>query len=75
MSAVGYTVEQYNALVEAIALGATKVKYQDKEVEYGSYKRMMAIKAQMENELGIIPNQSPNRGRRNITVGVSSSGL
>lgn len=53
-----YTQEQYNTLCEAIAMGATKVKYSDKEVEYRSLADMERIKRMMESDLGIAKKQS-----------------
>lgn len=48
-----YTQEQYQALTGAIAQGALRVKYGDKEVEYRSLSEMLRVKALMESELGI----------------------
>ncbi len=55
-----YTLLQYNALCEAISLGATKVKYADKEVEYRSLSEMLKLKVIMENDLGL-KSQGQNR--------------
>lgn len=66
-----YTLAQYNALAAAIAEGATRVKYQDKEVEYRSLADMMKIKNMMEAEL--FPANNPGGARR--TVAVYGSGL
>lgn len=65
-----YTIEQYNALTEAIAMGAHKVKYQDKEVEYRSLKDMIALQERMEKSLGLTSGTGVKR-----TVGVYNSGL
>lgn len=46
-----YTVEQLNALKEAISIGATSVKYADKTVEYRSLSDMIRIQGIMEAEL------------------------
>ena len=54
-----YTMEMYNALVQAIATGAKEVKYHDKWVIYRDLDEMLNIKAQMERELGI--DKSPKR--------------
>ena len=51
-----YTLEQYNSLIEAIALGAMTVKYSDKEVTYRSLTDMNRLKLAMESQLGINPN-------------------
>jgi len=48
-----YTTTQYNALVEAISLGALTVKYSDKEVTYRSLSEMLRLKQIMEHSLGI----------------------
>ena len=47
-----FTVEQYQALVSAVAQGALTVKYGDKEVTYRSLDEMIRVKALMEAELG-----------------------
>lgn len=48
-----YTQQQYNDLCAAIALGATFVKYSDKEVHYRSLAEMNSLKAEMEQDLGL----------------------
>lgn len=68
---MSYTLEQYETLCKAIAEGALRVKYQDKEVEYRSLTDMLKIKGLMEAELGLIDND--NNARRK--VGVYGSGL
>lgn len=65
-----YTLEQYNALSEAIAMGAHKVKYQDKEVEYRGLKDMIALQERMAKSLGLNKGTGVKR-----TVGVYNSGL
>lgn len=65
-----YTMDQYNALTEAIAMGAHKVQYQDKQVEYRSLKDMIALQERMEKSLGISTGTGIKR-----TVGVYNSGL
>jgi len=65
-----YTLDQYTALVDAIAMGATKVKYQDREVEYRSLKDMNQLKNQMEKELGL--SKTGGTGR---TIAVYNNGL
>lgn len=66
-----YTMEQYTALCAAIAEGALRVKYQDKEVEYRSLKDMMQIKQMMEADLDLFPDQN---GPRRV-IAVHSKGL
>lgn len=51
-----YTTSQYNALCESISLGATKVNYGDKQVEYRSLNDMLQLKKLMEAQL--FPNTS-----------------
>jgi hypothetical protein len=58
---MAYTLEQYDKLVEAISLGALKVKYGDKEVEYRSLTDMLRIKSKMEIELGLTDAASNRR--------------
>lgn len=65
-------MEQYIALVQAIADGAFRVKYQDKEVTYRSQSDMLALKRAMEADLGIGDN-SDGGARR--TIAVHSKGL
>lgn len=65
-----FTLSQYNALVSAIASGATRVKYSDKEVEYRSLAEMRALLNDMALDLGITQNAAPQR-----TVGLYCSGL
>lgn len=64
-----YTLEQYNTLLAAIAQGALRVKYADKEVEYRSLQEMMAIKKAMEAEL------FPNKQHNGRTYGSFSKGI
>lgn len=53
---MAYTQTDYNHLCSAIAQGALKVKYQDKEVTYRSLSEMRSIKQEMELEL--FPSQA-----------------
>lgn len=46
-----YTIQQYNELKAAISQGVTRVKHQDKEVNYRSIDEMLRIKKLMELEL------------------------
>lgn len=69
---MSFTTEQYTALIGAIAEGALRVKYQDKEVEYRSLTEMLKLKTLMETELGIAGDN--NLGTRRA-VGVYGSGL
>lgn len=56
-----YTLSQYQALTAAIALGATKVQYADKSVEYRSLSDMIKLKESMELDLGIANSKSVRR--------------
>ena len=56
---MAYTLDQLTALESAIAQGATRVKYSDKEVEYRGLDEMNRIRQQMREELGlVVPVQS-----------------
>jgi hypothetical protein len=66
---MAYTTDEYNALTSAMALGATFVKYSDKEIHYRTLAEMQSLKRDMEIDLGIIKNA----GRKKI--GVYSKGL
>lgn len=50
---MAFTIEQVSALEKAIAEGATRVRYGDKEVEYRSLSDMIALLNAMKQELGI----------------------
>lgn len=64
-----FTIEQYTVLVAAIASGTKEVRYSDKTVVYQDTMKMLAVKAQMESELGLNDDGSPtNKGRRRIGV-------
>lgn len=57
---MAFTIQEYEKLCESIAIGATKVKYSDKEIEYRSLSDMRSLKNEMEAEL--FPSQ--NRQKR-----------
>lgn len=63
-----YTLEMYNALCAAIAQGARRVKYSDKEVEYMSLAEMLSIKDLMEQELGLGQYATNAQGNRRVAV-------
>ncbi len=46
-----YTLDQYQILTQAIAAGQTRVRYGDREVQYGTTSELLRVKAQMEAEL------------------------
>ena len=48
-----FTLDQLKSLESAIADGALKVKYSDKEVEYRSLEEMLKIRDIMRNALGL----------------------
>lgn len=48
---MAFTIEQRIALEEAIAQGALRVKYADKEVEYRSLDEMLSLLELMNNQL------------------------
>lgn len=50
---MAFTTEQLAALEAAIATGATKVKYSDKEVTYNSLADMLKLRNIMRGELGL----------------------
>jgi len=58
---MAYTLADLEAIQQAYALGALKVKYTDKEVEYRSRVDMQAIISEIKQELGLV---NPNSRRR-----------
>jgi hypothetical protein len=56
-----WTTDDLATLEKAIAQGALRVKYGDKEVEYRSLSEMMRLVDLMRKDLGIA---SPNSGRK-----------
>lgn len=48
-----FTTEQLETLNAAIAKGVKKVKYADREVEYGSIDEMLRVRDLMRKELGL----------------------
>ena len=63
-----FTQAQLDALIAAIASGATKVEYADKTIEYRSLAEMRSLKNEMEICLGLAKKKG---GRR---VAIFSSG-
>ena len=57
-----YTIAPYNALNEAISLGALKVQYGDKTIEYRSLDDMLRLQLTMKNYL--FPETNKNKGRK-----------
>ena len=55
---IDFTRENLAALTQAIASGARRVKYTDKEITYNSMKDMIALRELMKKELGITSDTS-----------------
>ena len=62
MACTTYTLAQYTALNEAISLGALKVQYGDKTIEYRSLDDMLRLQIAMKNCL--FPEKNKNNGRK-----------
>jgi hypothetical protein len=58
MTQSSFTLEQLTSLEAAIADGALKVKYSDKEVEYRSLDEMLKIRDMMRGDLGLSASNS-----------------
>jgi hypothetical protein len=54
---MAWTLDDLNKLKDAIATGAKRVKYADKEVEYNSFDDMIKAKNLIESELGLNSGQ------------------
>lgn len=63
MACTKYTLAQYTALNEAISLGAKKVTYGDKTVEYNTLSEMLQLQSRMEACL-FPASSTSNNGRR-----------
>jgi NifB/MoaA-like Fe-S oxidoreductase len=62
---MAYTEAQRTALKEAIALGATKVRYRDREVTYRNLEEMKEILRDMDRELATLAGEErPSRVRQ-----------
>jgi hypothetical protein len=59
-----FTQTQYEALIAAIALGAMKVEYGDKTVEYRSLREMKELANSMAADLELALPFNLNAGRR-----------
>ena len=55
---MAFTQTQLDALEEAIASGAMRVKYADKEVEYRSMSDMLRLRDVMRRALGLATSAS-----------------
>lgn len=51
---MGFSQQEIEAIQKAIALGALKVKYQDREVQYRSLDEMIEILNMMQKSVGNI---------------------
>lgn len=49
----GWTLAQLEAIEAAIATGATKVKYEDREVTYNSTSELLKLRRIMRDALGL----------------------
>ena len=58
---IGFTRENLAALEQAIATGAKRVKYADKEITYNSLQDMLALRGLMRKDLGITSTDSGRR--------------
>lgn len=58
-----FTTDELAAVEKAIATGATRVKYADKEVEYRSLSELYNLREQIKDELGL-NGTLQNKGRR-----------
>ena len=66
ISPKGFTVEQYNSIIEAFASGSTSVSYSGKAIQYRSLDDMARIIQIMEVSLGLRPSSSGRRTDRLI---------
>jgi hypothetical protein len=58
---MAFTLSQLEKLEEAIASGATVVRYADKTVEYRSLQEMMILRNRMRIDLAIVAPQNGGR--------------
>lgn len=54
MEEVSFTIENLNTLNAAIATGALRVRYSDKEVQHRSLSDMLILRRLMRTELGLV---------------------
>ena len=71
----GFTLERLQALEQAIAEGALKVKYDNKEVEYRSLDDMMKIREAMRKVLCINKPTTKSALGGKTTIAIHSKGL
>lgn len=60
---MAWTIEQYNALDDAIAQGVTQVMYGNKMVIYRSLDEMLRLRNTMRQELGLNTSRKRLFGR------------
>lgn len=58
---MAWTTEQLAAIEEAISLGATRVKYIDREVQYNSLDDLLRLRDRMRRELGLTDGSQSRR--------------
>lgn len=63
-----YTVDQLAAVREAIAQGATRVRYGDREVQYRSLEELRAIESAMAASLAGLPPAVRRRTTRIVPL-------
>lgn len=61
MASSTFTQAELDALNRAIAQGARRVKYQDREVTYNTFEDMMRLRTLMCQELGVSSTPLPAR--------------
>ena len=71
---MAYTEAQRDALKEAIALGATRVRYRDREVQYRSLAEMREILRAMNAELDALAGAEVKTKVRQVRF-ITSKGL
>lgn len=52
---MAWTQAQHDALEAAIAQGALRVKYEDRDITYESTEKMQALLGKMKASLGLVP--------------------
>lgn len=71
---MAYTQAQLASLEAAIAEGAVRVKYEDRDVTYRSIEEMEALRLRMKRELGLIasgPRRRVSRSSKGLGPGPS----
>lgn len=67
---MAFTADQLQKLEDAIAQGALKVKYADKEVQYMSLAEMMRARDLMRKSLATPASTYPNRTYPTVSKGL-----